>query len=154
MQVFNLNELLAVANVAKSQVVTWCEECGEEITQEMNSCPGCGDDIVWDNSKTWKRYHGSPTVAKRKLRAIPASNQPGKYLMAKTGLPGFKSKQEATTFNNAIDQVGSIKANKIIDYCWESGSRKRGLVMHVINTLNKAVRKQAQPESEGDNYEF
>ncbi len=154
MQVFYLNKLLETATCHKEDVVSWCDVCGEEIRQDMNKCPGCGDDIVWKSSKEWKLKHGSPTTTIRKLRSVSPDNQPGEYLMSKTGLPGFKSQSEADRFNDAVEKVGVNKANKIIKYCWGTGSRKRGLVQHVINALEMQVRKQAQPEEKGVSYEF
>lgn len=60
----NLDEVmewLSGVGIKRHDATAQCELCQATVTQDMNTCPGCGAHVVWFESTTWKRAYGKPS---------------------------------------------------------------------------------------------
>lgn len=117
-------------------------DCGEEVAQDTLECQYCGMRIIWYGSKLWKNLYGSPDAMVRQLTVRVPEDNAGKYLFEKATLVGFNSQTDDSKWKTATRWFTQQELVDIIDHAYGKGSRRHGLVNHVMAIVNKKGREK------------
>lgn len=117
-------------------------DCGNEITQQENECKYCGMRVIWHGSKAWKNLYGSPTTMINQLTLRVPTDNAGLYLFEQATLAGFNSQSDDTKWKTANRWFTQAELVSIIDHAYAKGSRRHGLINHVMAIVNKKGREK------------
>lgn len=123
------------------QIRDYCD-CGERVTQDVLDCPSCGVRIIWYGSRVWKDLYGSPDVMVQQLTVRPPTDDAGVYLFEKATLTGFNSQTDEASWKTANRWFTQAELISTIDHAYGTGSRRHGLVRHVLAITNKQGRER------------
>lgn len=129
--------------------IAWCD-CGSQVTQTMERCPGCGINVVWKNSPTWQEQYEHANQRIKRFLYTP-QDEAGQYLMQRAGQQSFYNRQEMQRWHQVTDRLGPEDLKGVVDYCARKTSG-RGLVKYTLN----AAEKQASslPAAEDGEWEI
>ena len=126
----------------KDEVTAWCPACSEvELHQGWDRCPVCGTIIIWTGSRIWREIYGKPQSYRQRLNSIMPTDAAGKRFIAMSQTHGFRTANEANRWEDGIAALGESRASEIVRSCHQMGSRRRGLIRHVLNAIDLAVSK-------------
>jgi len=139
----------------RDEYTGWCDECGEEVSQDQNKCSVCGATIIWLGSSVWTNKFGSPAKVKQRLLAVKADtdDNAGQLLMAKAHQAGFKNKAEYRRWQAARAVLSDRELVNVVKYCYQKGDRRRGLIAHVLNLASaKAGEASIRERRDGEDW--
>lgn len=145
--IIDLNDVMSTLEtqgISVNDATALCE-CGAMLSQKGNCCPDCGREVVWLNSRIWKREWGKPENVLRDRSWERPGDGYTLGVFGRLGIAKFDNQVRSEEWHKLLRDATTEEMDRAVDFVVRA-SRESGYggLAHLMNLASKIVRERPE----------